>query len=115
MGNPGFETQNLTRGCNELLILGVLTDGKKHGYQLALELEERSDGFFRFNHGTLYPILHKLEKDGLIRGQWKEESSRRKRKLYSLTAKGRKRARARVVLWRQFFERFFTITGEMER
>ena len=58
-----FEIQNLTKNCNEALILAILSKEKKHGYQIALELEERSEGLFKFNHGTLYPILHKLEKD----------------------------------------------------
>ena len=80
---------NLTRSCNEVLILSVLAGGARHGYQLAVEIEERSAAFFRFNHGTLYPILHKLERGGLIRGAWSGDDTGRKRKRYSLTAKGR--------------------------
>ena len=84
----------------------ALVGGRKHGYQLALELEERSDGFFRFNHGTLYPILHKLEKHGLIRGAWSDEGQRGKRKGYSLTAKGRRYLTDQVAAWDRFAERF---------
>ena len=80
-----FEVQNLTKNCNESLILAVLNREKKHGYQLALEIEERSSGLFKFNHGTLYPILHKLEKEGLIKGIWKQEGLKRKRKYYNIT------------------------------
>ena len=77
MTKAHFEVQNLTKSCNEALILAILAERPRHGYQLALELEERSNGFFRFNHGTLYPILHKLENDGLIRGTWSDEGPRR--------------------------------------
>ena len=48
-----LETQNLARSCHESLILATLADGPRHGYQLALEIEDRSSGTFRFNHGTL--------------------------------------------------------------
>ena len=99
-----IEIQNLTRSCNEALILGVLLSGPKHGYQLALEIEELSEGAFRFNHGTLYPILHKLEKDGYIRGSWDEASPRRKRKVYTLTRSGRRQVSDQAQQWRRFFD-----------
>jgi DNA-binding PadR family transcriptional regulator len=104
-----IETQNLARHCNEDLILAILLRGERHGYQLALELEERSGGFFRFNHGTLYPILHKLEQDGMIRGTWKREGPKRRRKSYTLTEKGRDYAALQRGAWRDFFTRFFEI------
>lgn len=114
MSNARVEVQNLTKSCNESLILAVLACGPKHGYQLALEIEERSQGYFRFNHGTLYPILHKLEKDGLIRGAWSEEGPRRKRKSYRLTAKGQRYLDSQVDGWARFFGRFTQIVGEVK-
>jgi PadR family transcriptional regulator PadR len=107
-----LDTQNLSRSCNEVLILSTLSSGPHHGYQLALEIEEKSGGAFRFKHGTLYPILHKLENDGLIRGDWLEEEGKRKRKRYQLTAAGRSRLSEQVVEWSEFFERFFNIVVE---
>ena len=112
MTNFELEPQNLARSCHEALILATLADGPRHGYQLALEIEENSRGAFRFKHGTLYPILHKLENDGLIRGDWLDEAGRRKRKSYQLTAAGRHRLSERVVEWSEFFERFFNIVVE---
>ena len=109
-----LETQNLTRSCHQVLILAVLADGPAHGYQLALELEARSDGEFSFQYGTLYPILHKLEKDGLIGGAWDEASPRRKRKNYALTRKGRRYLEREVAAWRSFFSRFFAVVGGEE-
>jgi len=109
---PGLEIQSLARNCHEALLLALLADGPHHGYQLALELEQRSGGAFRFNHGTLYPILHKLEQEGLIRGDWLDERGRRKRKSYSLTAVGRDRLARQIAGWRGFFFDFFSVIGE---
>lgn len=83
------ETQRLGRNVNELLVLTTLEEGPKHGYQIALDVEEDSDGAFELQHGTLYPILHRLEKDGLIEGGWEEEG--RRRKVYGLTDLGHQR------------------------
>ena len=74
MDLESFSIQNLDKNCNETLILSILYSHKKHGYQLAVEIEERSKGTFKFNHGTPYPILHKLEKEKLIKSKWKQEA-----------------------------------------
>lgn len=110
-----LDIQSLSRSCNQTLILSVLTSGPHHGYQLALELEDKSNGAFRFQHGTLYPILHKLENEGLIRGDWLDEESRRRRKSYQLTAAGRRHLEEQVAGWRDFYERFFHVVGETEQ
>ncbi len=115
MQNIKWEIQNLTKNCNETLILAVLFHEKRHGYQIALEIEEKSKGEFKFNHGTLYPILHKLEKDGLIKGTWRQEGPKRKRKYYSMTAKGNKYALEQLKEWQKFFNHFFQIIGEVKR
>lgn len=100
-----LESQNLTRSLNEVLILGTLQAGPRHGYQIALEIEERSGGYFALNHGTLYPILHQLEKEGLIVGEWDDGRSRRRRKEYALTPAGRARLRDRTLEWGRLGER----------
>ncbi|MBD3288775.1 PadR family transcriptional regulator [candidate division KSB1 bacterium] len=114
MKQPTIEIPTLTKKCNESLILAILYKEKKHGYQLALEIEEKSEGLFKFNHGTLYPILHKLEKEGLIKGSWKNEGPKRKRKYYSITEKGRKYVRSQYDGWQAFFTQFFEILGEVK-
>ena len=102
------EPQELSRSCNELLVMAAIDRGAGHGYQLALDVEERSEGGFRFNHGTLYPILHRLEEKGLIVGSWSDDSSGgRRRKSYALTAKGRKHLAVERDAWREFFRRFW--------
>jgi PadR family transcriptional regulator PadR len=110
--NKELEPQSLAKNCNEALILAILADGRKHGYQLALEIEERSGGYFKFNHGTLYPILHKLEKDGMIGGTWKQEGPKRKRKLYSLTRKGERYLDWQTAAWDRFCRHLSDIIGK---
>ncbi len=82
------EIQALGRTIHEVLILAVLRAGPKHGYQIALDVERETAGVYEFQHGTLYPILHRLEREGRIRGRWKADGGRR-RKVYELTAAGR--------------------------
>ncbi len=115
MNIEDFGITSLTKNCNESLILSILSKGKKHGYKLALEIEEKSGGAFKFNHGTLYPILHKLEKEKLIKGTWKQEGPKRKRKYYTLTAKGKKYVAIQLNEWQNFFHLFFNIVGEVEK
>lgn len=86
MQDQTFDVQAFAREIHEALVLGLLREGPKHGYQIALELADRSAGMFRLKHGTLYPILHRLETDGRIAGSWTED--RRPRKVYRLTAAG---------------------------
>jgi PadR family transcriptional regulator PadR len=109
-----LETQNLARSCHEALILSTLGDGPRHGYQLALEIEDRSDGRFKFNHGTLYPILHKLESQGFIDGSWSEPTGKRKRRQYALTGAGRKHLKQVRSAWSAYFESFFNVIGRSE-
>lgn len=87
MTEQDFDVQGFARDINELLILSSLRDEAKHGYQIAIDIEEESRGLVRFRHGTLYPILHRLESEGLVRGSWSREGGRRK-KIYGLTATG---------------------------
>lgn len=89
MDEKEFDVQGFARGIHELLVLSTLQAEKKHGYQIGIDVEAESDGLFCFRHGTLYPILHRLEGEGLVRGAWSRDGGRRK-KIYSLTAAGRR-------------------------
>ncbi|MCF7921024.1 MAG: helix-turn-helix transcriptional regulator [Candidatus Cloacimonetes bacterium] len=104
-----INVNELTKNCNEILILALLQSGSKHGYQLAMELEEKSNGYFRLTYGTLYPVLHKLEKEGLIKGEWEAEEIQRKRKHYLLTTAGRRRLKNQKTEWHTFHEQLFNI------
>lgn len=87
MTEHDFDVQGFARDIHHLLVLSSLRAGPKHGYQIALDVEADSNGLFRFKHGTLYPILHRLEDEGLVRGSWSREQGRR-RKTYALTGAG---------------------------
>ena len=90
MHEEAADLQILARSVNEILILGVLRDEEKHGYQIALDVAEGSAGLFELRHGTLYPILHRLEERGWIRGRWDGARGGRRKKVYRLTVAGRK-------------------------
>jgi len=83
------DLQALSKRINEMLILGVLREEEKHGYQIALDIDDQSNGLFELQHGTLYPILHRLEERGWIKGRWEKGDGRRK-KVYRLTTAGRR-------------------------
>lgn len=90
-------------GNIEPLLLYLTLEQPMYGYQIIRELEARSQGYFKFKEGTLYPVLHRLEKEGLIRGQWQVLPSGRQRKYYRITDKGRSVLVERQSQWREFF------------
>ena len=114
MADPSIQLQTLTRRCNEALILTSLERGPKHGYQLALDLEERGGDRFTLKHGTLYPILHDLENRGLIEGAWSDEGPRGKRKSYRLTRSGSTYGRRLRDEWARFMDELRNLLNEEE-
>lgn len=104
-----FDVQGFARDINVLLVLSALRDGPAHGYQIALDVETQSNGLFRFRHGTLYPILHRLEADGLVRGDWSREGGGRKRKEYVLTAKGERHLAGEADRVEEIMQRFLRL------
>ena len=110
MAERDFDVQAFARGINELLVLASLRDDAKHGYQIALDVEAESNGLFRFRHGTLYPILHRLEAEGLIRGSWAREGARR-RKVYALTPAGARHLTGETGRVREIVGRLLRLLG----
>ena len=94
--------KELLKGNTETLLLSLLTNEAMYGYQIVKEMEGRSDGYFRFKEGTLYPALHRLEKAGLVEGTWKEATSVVPRRYYNITLKGHKVLEERLSEWRRF-------------
>jgi PadR family transcriptional regulator PadR len=80
----------LKKGTAELLVLAQLEKGSKHGYDIGRRIEQRSGGAVSFNVASLYPILYRLERRGLVSGRWVEKAGQRRRRYYTLTRKGRK-------------------------
>jgi PadR family transcriptional regulator, regulatory protein PadR len=89
------------KGHLDLLLLQVIADQPAHGYQLVCALRERSGGTFDLPEGTVYPALHRLERQGLIVGEWDDQGPRRRR-VYRMTADGRKGLRAHKAEWTRF-------------
>ena len=83
--------------------------------QACVRDKKRSHRLFKFNHGMLYPILHKLEKDGLISGLRKQQGPIKKRKYYIIPAKGRKLLNSQVSELRDIYKLFFNILGEIKK
>jgi PadR family transcriptional regulator, regulatory protein PadR len=89
------------RGHLDLLLLATLEKGPAHGYAVIERLRESSGGEFDYPEGTIYPALHKLESEGLVSSRWAEAGGRRRR-VYSLTRRGRVAAERRAADWERF-------------
>ena len=99
------------KGSAELLVLSLLEDQPRHGYDISKLIQVRSGGALRFHVTSLYPLLHRLEKQGLIDGRWVEKPEQRRRRYYRLTAEGRKVLRSKQRSWRDFVAAISRITG----
>jgi len=84
-----------------MLVLSALREGEAHGYALARWINEHSDGILQLKEGTLYPLLQKLEQQGLVIGKWLNQGSARPIKLYRLTENGEKRLHQDRSEWEQ--------------
>ena len=80
----------LKRGSADLMILAVLEERQRHGYEIARLIDDRSGGVLRFHVGSLYPMLYRMERRGWIDGHWLEKSGQRRRRYYKLSPAGRK-------------------------
>ena len=103
--------RELKKGSAELLILSLVKDRPRHGYEIGQLIEMRSSGVLRFNVASLYPLLYRLEKRGWIRGRWIEKSGQRRRRYYRLTAAGKKVLAAQRDGWQEFVGAINRITG----
>ena len=92
----------LMKGNSESLLLCLIWHKPMYGYQIIKELEKRSQGYFKFKEGTIYPALHRLEKSGLIEGNWEMIPSGRKRRYYHITEKGNNLLEEKVSQWQDF-------------
>lgn len=98
------------RGHLDGLLLGVLSGGPAHGYALIAELRVRSGGVFDLPEGTVYPALHRLERAGLVSSDWAAGSTRRRR-VYALTANGRRELAAQRRTWSTFARAMSSVMG----
>jgi len=89
----------LVAASTKPMILSILVGGENYGYQIIQKVKELSGGKLEWSDGMLYPVLHRLEKDGFIRSQWKMSSGGRLRKYYLLTEKGREELEKERIQW----------------
>ena len=92
----------LKKGSTELLILALLEEKPRHGYEIGKLIEARSGGQLVFRIPSLYPTLCRLENRGLIKGRWLERNGERRRRYYRLTSSGKKCLAASRANWRAF-------------
>ncbi|PYQ71652.1 MAG: PadR family transcriptional regulator [Acidobacteria bacterium] len=97
------EDRELRKGSAETVILALLEERDRHGYEIAKLIDQRSDGALKFHVASLYPTLYRLERRGLIQGRWVERSNTRRRRFYRLTAQGQKTLEAQRRSWKAFF------------
>ena len=96
--------EQMRKGTTTVIILNLLAglDRPMYGYEIIQELEARSQGYFRFKEGLIYPRLHELERQGMPRAEWKGEEGSRRRKFYTITAAGRRRLEKELQGWQSF-------------
>ena len=103
--------KSLLSGSTALLVLSLLRESDKYGYQMISDLALRSEQVFELKEGTLYPVLHALEKDGALRAYEKEAPSGRTRRYYSITPKGRQLLEEKKEQWDSFAHAVELIVG----
>ncbi len=106
-----MDDRQLKKGSAELLILALLQERPRHGYQIAQLIEERSGGDLVFHVTSLYPILYRLENLGLVKGRWVEKAGQRRRRYYRITPPGTERLAAHRRLWEDFFQALVRVAG----
>ena len=105
--------EQMRKGTTSFIVLNLLAklDRPMYGYEIIKELESRSQGFFRFQEGLIYPRLHELERQGLLRSEWRGEEGSRRRKFYAITDEGRRRLEKELTGWRTFTENVNRLLG----
>jgi PadR family transcriptional regulator PadR len=113
------EEKGLLRSNAPAIILALLRDGARHGYEISREVERRSNNRITFKHATLYTVLHTLEEKGLIESVWEMPGGERPRRVYRLTQAGHGELEKALRSWDEFAEAMNRVldrpTGEAEQ
>jgi transcriptional regulator len=99
------------KGSAEMLVMALVEDRPRHGYEIGKLIEERSGGALAFHVASLYPMLYRLERKGLLDGRWVEKAGQRRRRYYKLTAEGRRVLARQRSVWRQFMTALDQVAG----
>ncbi len=92
-------SKNLTGASTKPIILGILKQGKSYGYLIIKKIKELSSGEMEWSDGMLYPVLHRLEKEKLVKSEWVMEDGSRPRKYYKITEEGKLALLAEKEQW----------------
>jgi PadR family transcriptional regulator PadR len=98
------ERHDINKSSIDSLLLSLISEQPLYGYQMIKDLDGRSQGYFKFKEGTLYPALHKLEKSGMVEGKWQTLTSGQKRKYYHITEKGLEALKIKRNSWIEFLK-----------
>jgi transcriptional regulator len=97
--SPSDKSSGVVQGTLDMLILRTLALEPMHGYGIGVRLEQISGGVLQVNAGSLFPAFRRLERDGLVKGEWRVTENNRRAKWYALTASGRTRLKAQTRDW----------------
>ena len=94
-----------------MIVLALLENRSRHGYELAKLIESQSDNKLQFHVASLYPLLYRLERKRLVEGKWVEKAGERRRRFYRLTPEGRRSLKRQRGAWREFMTALNHLTG----
>lgn len=105
--------EQMRKGTTAVIILNLLADQDRpmYGYEIIKALEARSQGYFRFQEGLVYPRLHEMERQGLLRSEWQGQEGQRRRKFYTITDQGRRQLAKELQSWRTFAQNVNRMLG----
>jgi transcriptional regulator len=106
-----MSTPDIQKGSAEMILLALLEARQRHGYELAKMIEAQSESRLQFHVASLYPMLYRLERKGLVEGRWVEKAGERRRRYYRLTVAGRKELAEQRKSWREFVGALNRLTG----
>ena len=101
----------VTADVADMVILALLEARARHGYELAKLIESGSDSKLQFHVASLYPMLYRLERKGLVKGKWIEKAGERRKRFYRLTRAGRRALADQRRTWREFIKALNQLTG----
>ena len=102
---------DMQKGSAEMILLALLEERARHGYELAKLIEAQSESQLQFHVASLYPMLYRLERKGLVEGKWVEKAGERRKRYYKLTAAGRKSLAEQRKSWQAFVRALNQLTG----
>mgnify|MGYP000884153315 CR=1 FL=1 len=108
------KSRNLQVGNTTMLVLSLLTEQDMYGYQMIETLAERSQNVFELQAGTLYPILHTLQKEGFVEAYEQDAGQARVRKYYHITKRGGKNLAEQKKSWKRYSDAIDRVLGENE-